>query len=67
MKATIARRLIWLEAQQHGGCTTCQWWDGTLIEDDTGAQSRPDQCPDCGKVVPVHCVLHLHGVNWDDL
>lgn len=58
MKTTTDRRLIRLEGQHH---------DGTLIEDDTGAQSRPDQCPNCGKLIPIRLVLHLHGVNWNEL
>lgn len=54
-----------LEGQQPVGCATCRWWDGTVITDSVGGRSRPDQCPDCGRIVPPHLVIQLEGIRWD--
>ena len=49
------------------GCPNCATWWGVVLGDDSGRRSRPEQCPDCGRVVPID-VLHLVvGVSIDDV
>lgn len=71
MKA-LRKRVTAMERPLPVGCATCRAWNWTIvvtINDDgieTG-RSRPDACPDCGRVVPVGKVLQLVGVAWDDV
>jgi hypothetical protein len=43
------------------GCATCQRWTGVVLEGTDGAH-RPEQCPECGRVVPATLVVQLVGV-----
>ena len=69
MKA-LRKRVAAMERPLPVGCDTCRCWNRTIVvtvEDDgteTG-RSRPDACPECGRVVPVGKVLQLVGVSWD--
>jgi hypothetical protein len=54
-----------LEARLPVGCATCRGWDGTVVADNVGGRSRPNQCPACGRVVPPHLVIWLESVRWD--
>lgn len=69
MKA-LQKRVTAMERPAPVGCATCRFWNWMIvvtIEDDgteTG-RSRPDACPDCGRVVPVGKVLQLVGVTLD--
>lgn len=58
----IGARLTRLEARVPAGCATCPRWDGLVLADDAGNRSRPERCPDCGRVVPVRSLLILVGV-----
>jgi hypothetical protein len=44
------------------GCALCQGWTGVVLEGDDGWH-RPDQCPECGRVVPVTLVVQLVGMS----
>jgi hypothetical protein len=37
----------------------------TVLGDDQGARSRPERCPDCGRVVPIRHVVVIAGVPLD--
>lgn len=65
-------RLARLERPEPVGCATCRWWNRTIVvtvtEDGTETgRSRPDACPDCGRVVAVGKVLRLVGVSGDTI
>jgi hypothetical protein len=47
---------FWIE-----GCTMCQGWTGVVLAGDD-SWHRPEQCPDCGRVVPATLVVQLVGV-----
>ncbi len=69
MKA-LGKRIQALERPEPVGCPTCRFWNRTIVmtvdEDGTETgRSRPDACPDCGRVVAVGQVLQLVGVSWD--
>jgi len=69
MKA-LAKRVTAMERPLPVGCATCRFWNRMIvvtIDEDGGetGRSRPDACPDCGRVVPVGKVLQLVGVAWD--
>lgn len=71
MKA-LGKRVRALERPLPVGCDTCRFWNWTIVmtieEDGTETgRSRPEQCPDCGRIVAVGQVLQLVGVTWDDL
>ncbi len=66
----LRKRVAAMEHPVPVGCATCRWWNRTIVvtidEDGTETgRSRPDACPDCGRVVPVGHVLELVGVAWD--
>ena len=69
MKA-LARRVGAMERPAPVGCPTCRFWNRMIVvtvdedEVETG-RSRPDACPDCGRVVPVGKVLQLVAVTGD--
>ncbi len=48
------------------GCPTCAGWLG-VVGDDSGWRSRPEQCPECGRVVPIEVLHVVHGVSIDDV
>lgn len=69
MKA-LAKRVTAMERPRPLGCATCRFWNWMIVvtieEDGTETgRSRPDVCPDCGRVVSVGKVLQLVGVTWD--
>lgn len=69
---TLARRAGALERPLPVGCPTCRFWNRTIVmtveEDGTETgRSRPDACPNCGRVVAVGHVLQLVGLAWDDV
>jgi hypothetical protein len=49
------------------GCSMCRRWDGSVVGDDTGKRSRPEVCPDCGRVVPVRMLAIVVGKDLDRL
>lgn len=57
MKA-LAKRVAAMERPLPVGCATCRYWNWitvvTIEEDGTEmGRSRPDACPECGRVVSV--------------
>lgn len=68
MKA-LTKRVAAMERPVPVGCDTCRYWNRTIVVTvevdgtETG-RSRPDQCPECGRVVPVGHILQLVGVDW---
>lgn len=65
MNRTLRRRIVALESVGVAGCETCRTWYGTVLRDDDGHVSRPEQCPVCTRVVPITCELHIVGVPLD--
>jgi len=69
MKA-LQKRVTAMERPLPVGCDTCRFWNRMIVvtvdedEVETG-RSRPDACPDCGRVVPVGKVLQLVAVTGD--
>jgi hypothetical protein len=61
----VATRLVALERQIPIGCPTCRWWMEIVLGDDTGARSRPERCPECGRLVPIRHVIVIGGVPLD--
>ena len=64
------RRLAQLEARQPVGWPSCRQWSGTVVAyvDEAGQEyrrSRPDGCGECGRVVPVRCLVQIIGL-WGD-
>jgi hypothetical protein len=66
MNRRVQRRLAELEQTRQVVCLTCRWWFGRVRVDDTGTLSRPERCPDCGRVVPITCELHIVGLPLDE-
>lgn len=71
MKA-LGKRVQALERPLPVGCATCRFWNWTIVMtvNEAGVETgrtRPEQCPDCGRVVAVGQVLQLVGVAWDAL
>lgn len=67
---TLTKRVAAMERPVPVGCATCRFWNRTIVvtvtEDGTETgRSRPDACPDCGRVVSVGHFLELVGVAWD--
>jgi hypothetical protein len=65
MNRTLKTRLVTLEAARVGGCPTCRTWSGMVLRDDDGNRSRPECCPECGRLVPIWHELHLVGIPLD--
>jgi hypothetical protein len=68
----LSKRVTAMERPQPVGCATCRWWNWMIVitVDEEGTEtgrSRPDACPDCGRVVPVGKVLQLVEVEWGAL
>ena len=58
----LARRITKVAAARPApGCQTCAAWWWVALGDDAGRRSRPEQCPDYGRVVPIE-LLHVVGV-----
>ena len=49
------------------GCPTCAAWWGVVLGDDSGRRSRPEQCPDRGRVVPIELLHVVVSVSIDDV
>jgi len=49
------------------GCPLCRFWDGTVLADDDGNYSRPEDCPQCGRDVPYTQTVRLEGVALEDV
>ena len=65
---TIEPRLDRLEALVPKGCDVCRSWGPCVYEDyPSGARTRPEDCPACGRHVPVRVVVRLIGVRADDV
>ena len=67
MNKSVHRRLTTLQATVASGCETCRTWYGTVLRDDAGNRSRPESCPQCGRVVAITHDLHIIGVPLDVL
>jgi len=63
----LGPRLRKLEARQPVRCPTCRRWDGMVLQDESGARTRPERCPECGRLVPVWVRVCLVGVPIDAL
>ena len=61
----VEPRLAKLEAALPTGCAVCRVWSGTVLVDDFGTTTRPNRCPECGRLVPIRTVVRLVGVNLD--
>lgn len=46
------------------GCPTCRSWWGTVLGNDDGERSRPERCPECGRVVPIRSVVVVAGIDY---
>ena len=58
----LGKRLAALEARAPVGCPTCRTWSRVVYEDEAGNRTRPDRCPDCGRLVPVLLIRVIYGV-----
>ena len=65
----LTRRVAKVEAAVRSapGCPTCADWWWVVLGDDSGRRSRPEACPDCGRVVPIRRLAVVSGVNIDDV
>jgi hypothetical protein len=43
------------------GCLICRGWTGVVLEGDDGAH-RPEQCPECERIVPATLVVRIEGI-----
>jgi hypothetical protein len=47
-----------------GPCRECHWWERSMaVCDDKGTCSRPEVCPECGRVVPIGAHRLVVGVD----
>ncbi len=69
MNRSTAKRIGALEdvSARREPCMTCRFWNGSVVCDEDGRQSRPECCPDCGRRVPIWHELLLVGISLDDL
>ncbi|MGC4105365.1 MAG: hypothetical protein QM753_03275 [Thermomicrobiales bacterium] len=69
MNRRTASRIATLEATAHGrqrtGCPTCSTWSTLVIVDDDENTSRPEHCPNCGRLVPITHEIHIVGMPLD--
>jgi hypothetical protein len=65
MNKAMRTRIVALETTVVRSCGTCHFWNGSVLRDDEGHRSRPERCPDCGRVVPIWHELHLVGIPLD--
>ena len=49
------------------GCSVYRQWDGSVVGDETGKRSRPEVCPECGRVVPVRMLAIVASMDLDRL
>ena len=63
----LVARVTRMEQQRPLGCATCRHWGPAIYEDDDGQGGRPEQCPDCGRVVPIRLVRRYVGIRFDDI
>jgi hypothetical protein len=64
MPRTVETRLLKLEQRLPVGCAICRTWMDAVLGDDDGSRSRPDDCPACGRYVPIRTVIVIRGVPW---
>ena len=43
------------------GCETGRGWTGVVLEGDDGAH-RPEQCRECGRIVPATLIVRIEDV-----
>lgn len=62
-------RIIRLESQlaARGGCSVCRSWSPCALVTDTGQPDRPEECPFCGRCVPIETRVQLEGVRYGDI
>ena len=60
---SLPKRLTRIEGRllPSPGCETCCGWTGVVLEGDDGMH-RPEQCPECGRVVLATLVVRIAGV-----
>ena len=63
----LGKRLGRLEERAPEGCDACRSWGPVVFEDGEGRRSRPEQCPGCGRAVPVRLVRRYVLVRWDEV
>jgi hypothetical protein len=65
----LRKRLVQAEAvlRPLPGCAVCRRWDGSVVGDDRGKRSRPEVCPECGRIVPVQRLVMVVGLDLDRL
>ncbi len=65
--APLRRRLDRIEAAVRPpvGCATCRDWHAVVLVGEDGL-TRPEKCPDCGRVVPVRERVYV-GVRLADV
>jgi hypothetical protein len=61
----VATRLATLERLVPVGCPICRFWMEIVLGDDMGNRSRPERCPECGRLVPIRQTVVIGGVPLD--
>jgi hypothetical protein len=64
LRTRVAR--VERELRPTPGCATCRGWTGVVLEGEDGPH-RPEQCPECGRIVPATLVVRVEGVAIVDL
>lgn len=60
---TFTRRLFRLESLATlTGCRVCRHWIPATVCDETGVCLRPDDCPNCDRLLPGGTRLTLSGI-----
>jgi hypothetical protein len=50
----LTARVTKLGGRLAAPCPTCHWWERSwAVCDERGTCTRPEQCPFCGRVVPI--------------
>src|SRR5690349_8047930 len=64
MAKTVESRLVKLEQRLPVGGATCRTWMDAVLVDDDGSRARSEDCPACGRFVPIRTVIVIRGVPW---
>lgn len=64
MARTVETRLGKLEQRLPVGCATCRTWMDAVLGDEDGSRARSEECPSCGRYVPIRTVIVIKGVSW---
>jgi hypothetical protein len=64
---TVATRLVVIERRVPIDCAVCRTWCGIVLGDEDCNRTRPERCPDCGRLVPIRHVVIFVGVPLDAL